>query len=122
MFARQQVAKFAAPGEFTEPAPLDPTIFGVALRKDIVHEVVRYQRAKVRQPRKTKRIGEIRGSGKKPRPQKGQGVGQIGNRRNSAWKGGQKAHGPVLRDFSIGLNRYAFLSFCLDHICSSSAI
>jgi large subunit ribosomal protein L4 len=28
----------------------------------------------------------------------------VGNRRNSAWKGGQKAHGPVLRDYSIGLN------------------
>lgn len=30
---------------------------------------------------------------------------QVGNKRNSAWRGGQKAHGPVIRDYSIDLNR-----------------
>lgn len=50
-------------------------------------------------------MGEIRGSNKKPRPQKGQGYSQVGNRRNSAWRGGQKAHGPRLRDYSIGCNK-----------------
>jgi 50S ribosomal protein L4 len=99
------VYSFKRPGEVVKEASLSKVIFGVAIRKDIVHEVVRYQRAKIRQPHKTKRIGEISGSNKKPRPQKGQGYSQVGNKRNSAWRGGMKAHGPVLRDFSISLNR-----------------
>ena len=100
------VAVFLSPGQFTEnPAPLDKTIFGVAIRKDIVHEVIRFQRHKLRQPKKTKRMSEIRGSNKKPRPQKGGGSAQVGHRRNSVWRGGQKAHGPVIRDYSISINR-----------------
>jgi hypothetical protein len=100
------VFKFQNPGEKLEAeVELNPQIFNVALRKDIVLEAIRHQRAALRQPHKTKRIGELRGSNKKPRPQKGTGGAQVGHRRNSAWKGGQKAHGPVLRDFSIGLNR-----------------
>jgi len=86
-------------------APLDKRIFGVAIRKDIVHEVIRYHRHKLRKPKRTKRVGEIHGSTKKPRPQKGTGSSQVGHKRNSAWRGGMKAHGPVLRDYSIRLNR-----------------
>ncbi len=101
-----EVMKFQEPGVNTgEKVCLHPTLFGVALRKDIVHEVIRYQRAKVRQPKRTKRVGEISGSKKKPRPQKGQGLSQVGNKRNSAWRGGMKAHGPVIRDYSFSLNR-----------------
>jgi large subunit ribosomal protein L4 len=103
-----EVKKFRSPGEIDESmtVKLNKKIFGVALRKDIIHEVVRYHRAKSRQPSGvTKRIGEIRGSKRKPIPQKGQGRSQVGNRRNSAWVGGQKAHGPRLRDFSFKLNR-----------------
>lgn len=81
-------------------------LFEVAIRKDIIHDIVRYIRAKKRQPNKTKRVGEIRGSGKKPVPQKGQGRAQFGNKRNSIWRGGMKAHGPRLEKvFEIQLNR-----------------
>lgn len=101
-----KVAIFNNPGSYSENTePIDPRIFGVALRKDIVHEVVRYQRHKARQPKRTKRVGEIAGSTKKPYPQKGQGISQVGNRRNSSWRGGMKAHGPVIRDYAISLNR-----------------
>ena len=101
-----KVAKFQEPGAFVEEElPLDPKVFGVAIRKDIVHEVIRYQRAKARQPKRTKRVGEISGSKKKPLPQKGQGRSQVGNKRNSSWRGGMKAHGPVIRDYSFSLNR-----------------
>jgi hypothetical protein len=100
------VTIFNAGGKYTEqPAHIDKKIFGVAIRKDIVHEVIRYQRHKARQPKKTKRMSEISGSNKKPRPQKGGGQSQAGHKRNSVWRGGQKAHGPVLRDYSISLNR-----------------
>jgi large subunit ribosomal protein L4 len=84
---------------------LEKKMFEVPIRKDIVLNLIRYIRNARRQPKKTKRMSEIRGSNKKPRPQKGTGVGQVGHRRNSAWRGGQKAHGPVLRDYSISLNK-----------------
>ena len=101
-----KVALFNTPGSFADvEAPINETIFGMAIRKDLVHEVIRYQRHKVRQPKKTRRMKDMRGSNKKPRPQKGMGYSQVGNRRNSAWVGGFKAHGPVIRDYSIGMNR-----------------
>ena len=46
---------------------MEKEIFEVPIRKDIVHEVIRYFRAKRRQPHKTKRMSELRGSNKKPR-------------------------------------------------------
>ena len=101
-----EVSSFSSPKEpLEQKVDIDSRIFGVAIRKDIVHEVVRYQRHKLRQPKKTKRMSEISGSNKKPRPQKGGGQSQAGHKRNSVWRGGQKAHGPVLRDYSISLNR-----------------
>lgn len=103
--ATAAVAAFADPAKVVGQVALNPTMFALPLRKDIVLNVVRYIRHARRQPKKTKRMSEIRGSNKKPRPQKGQGVGQVGHRRNSAWKGGQKAMGPVLRDYSIDLNK-----------------
>lgn len=99
------VHKFTEPGQFVEPLPLSKKVFEVAIRRDIINDVVKYIRAKKRQPHKTKRISEISGSNKKPRPQKGQGVGQVGHKRNSAWRGGMKAHGPRLRDYTISINR-----------------
>lgn len=99
------VKSFLEPGSVVRPVPLRRAIFEVALRKDIVLQAVRYTRNKRRQPKRTKRMSELRGSNKKPRPQKGTGMSQVGHRRNSAWVGGQKAHGPVIRDYSIGLNK-----------------
>ena len=103
-----RVRVFEKPGAFvaeSEFVAVNRLVLGAAIRRDIVHEVIRYQRHKLRQPKKTKRIGEIAGSTKKPRPQKGTGAAQVGNRRNSVWRGGQKAHGPVIRDYSISMNR-----------------
>jgi hypothetical protein len=94
----------SSPGDRT---PLLKTIFEQPIRQDIVHELIRFIRNKRRQPKKTKRIGEIRGSNKKPIPQKKMGRSQVGNKRNSSWRGGMKAHGPVIRDYSIGMNKKA---------------
>jgi large subunit ribosomal protein L4 len=100
-----EVRKFLSPGEVAAPVAAERRIFEVAIRRDIVHDVIRYVRHKLRQPKKTKRLNEISGSKKKPHPQKGTGRAQAGNKRNSVWRGGQKAFGPVLRDYSIKLNR-----------------
>lgn len=99
------VYKFRGDANPIETAALDPVVFGVAIRQDIVHEAVRYERNMMRQPHKTKRSFEIRGSTKKPYPQKGTGMAQAGNKRASHWRGGQKAHGPKLRNFEIGMNK-----------------
>lgn len=99
------VVQFKNPNEKVAPVPLVRTIFEVAIRKDIVLTLVRYIRNQRRQPKKTKRMSEISGSNKKPRPQKGTGTGQVGHHRNSAWRKGQKAHGPVIRDYSINMNK-----------------
>lgn len=92
-------------GEFVGNVALNKTIFEIPLRKDIILNTVRYIRNLKRQPKKTKRIGDIRGSGKKPHPQKGQGFSQSGQKRNPSRRGGMKAHGPVLRDYSIKINK-----------------
>ena len=97
---------FQSPGTFADTSVLlNSEIFSVAIRKDIVHDNVRNIRHQRRQPNKTKRQVDISGSNKKPRPQKGGGNSQVGNKRNSSWRGGFVAHGPVLRDFSIKINR-----------------
>jgi ribosomal protein L4 len=88
-----------------ETAYLDPRVFGVAIRQDIIHQIVRYQRAQIRQPQCTKRISEIRGSTRKLYQQKGSGRARVGQLRSAIRRGGMKSHGPVLRDFSFDLNR-----------------
>ena len=91
--------------EPVDTAPLDKRVFGVAIRQDIIHQIVRYQRAKIRQPQCTKGISEQRGSTRKLYAQKGSGRARVGMARVPGRRGGPKAHGPVLRDFSFSLNR-----------------
>lgn len=100
------IIKFENPEEKNVgTAYLDPRVFGVAIRQDIIHQIVRYQRAKIRQPQRTKRIGDIRGSTRKLYQQKGTGRARVGQSRSAIRRGGMKSHGPVLRDFSFDLNR-----------------
>jgi len=50
-----------------------------------------------------KRVGDVSGSGAKPRPQKGSGRARQGNKRSPLIRGGGKAHGPVPRDLTISM-------------------
>lgn len=97
------ILSFGTANDVVGKFPLDATVFGAPYRSDIINNVVRYLRHKRRQPKSTKRISDISGSNAKPYPQKGQGKSQVGNKRNSAWRHGQKAHGPKARDYSIGM-------------------
>ncbi|KAM3571256.1 hypothetical protein VYU27_006713 [Nannochloropsis oceanica] len=92
--------------EEEEQMSLDARVFGVPVRKDIIHRVVTWQRAKKRLGlASTKRVGDIRGSTKKLRPQKGSGRARAGKKHAAQFRGGMKAHGPVQRDFSFKLNK-----------------
>ncbi|KAL3776704.1 hypothetical protein ACHAW5_005573 [Stephanodiscus triporus] len=81
------------------------------VRVDILHRVVVWQRNKKRGRRnagaRTKTIHEVRGSGRKVRPQKGGGQARAGHSRPAHWRGGAKAHGPKgrVQDYTTKLNK-----------------
>lgn len=91
---------------------LSEDVFGQnPIRTDILHRCVIYQRNKKRGRRnggaKTKTIGEVSGSGKKVRNQKGGGIARAGHRRPAHWRGGAKAHGPKgsVQNYETKLNK-----------------
>lgn len=74
---------------------LDESVFGAPPRVDILHRVVVWQRAKRRAgTAKTKDRSEVRGGGRKPRPQKGFGRARQGSIRAPHFRGGGVVHGP----------------------------
>lgn len=74
---------------------LDNRVFSCSPRLDILQRVVIWQLAKKRAgTAKVKTRGEVRGGGRKPRPQKGQGRARQGSIRAPHWKGGGVVHGP----------------------------
>lgn len=81
------------------------------IRTDILHRCVIYHRNKLRGKRnggaRTKTIGEVSGSGKKVRNQKGGGIARAGHKRPAHWRGGAKAHGPKgsIQNYETKLNK-----------------
>ncbi|KAM5473816.1 54S ribosomal protein yml6, mitochondrial [Microsporum ferrugineum] len=76
------------------------------LRRDILHRAVIYEGDKTRQgTASTKWRDDVRGSGRKIRPQKGSGRARLGDKKSPMLRGGGVAHGPHPRDFSTDLPR-----------------
>ncbi|MDG2242049.1 MAG: 50S ribosomal protein L4 [Rhodospirillaceae bacterium] len=85
---------------------LADAIFGLEVREDILHRVVRWQLAKRQSGNhKTKTVGEVSGTNKKPFKQKGTGRARQGNARAPQLRGGGKAFGPVVRSHAHSLNK-----------------
>jgi large subunit ribosomal protein L4 len=83
---------------------LKEDIFGVAVRGDVLHEVVTWQRACRRSGCAcTKTRGEVRGGGRKPWRQKGTGRARAGSNRSPVWKGGGTTFGPRPRSYAYTL-------------------
>lgn len=83
---------------------LDPTVFGITPRVEILHEVVRWQLASRRQgTHMVKTRSLVSGGGKKPFKQKGTGNARQGSTRSPLMPGGAKLFGPVPRDYSYAL-------------------
>ncbi|KAH9486995.1 50S ribosomal protein L4 [Psilocybe cubensis] len=87
-------------------AVLEPTVFRHPLRKDILHLCVTHYLDSLRQgSANTKTRGEVRGSGRKVRRQKGTGKARLGDNQSPMLRGGGVAFGPKPRDFSTKLPR-----------------
>ena len=85
---------------------LDDAIYGVEVRRDILHRVVLWQLAKRRSgTSKVKTRAEIARTGAKIYKQKGTGRARHGSRRANIFRGGGVAHGPHPRDYSFALPR-----------------
>lgn len=85
---------------------LDDAIFGVEVRQDILHQMVNYQLAKRRAgTHATQTRSDVHRTGKKPFKQKGTGSARAGDRSRVIDRGGQVAHGPVVRSHATELPR-----------------
>ncbi len=85
---------------------LNENVFGVAVRPDVMHEVVVNYLANQRQgTQSTKTRTEVRGGGIKPWRQKGTGRARQGSIRAPQWVGGGVALGPKPRDYRYNVNK-----------------
>jgi len=83
---------------------LNPEIFGLKVRKDILHRVITWQLAKRRAgTHKTKGISDISGTTAKPWKQKGTGRARQGSLRSPQFRGGAVIFGPVVRSHAYDL-------------------
>jgi large subunit ribosomal protein L4 len=81
-------------------------IFGLPVRKDILARVVNWQLAKRRAgTHKSKEIGDVHGTTKKPYRQKGTGRARQGSLRSPQFRGGAVIFGPVVRSHAHDLQK-----------------
>jgi large subunit ribosomal protein L4 len=80
--------------------------FGLEYNPALVFQVVNAYRAAGRAGTKAQKTrAEVRGGGRKPRPQKGGGTSRAGSIRSPIWVGGGRAFAAQPRDFSQKVNR-----------------
>ena len=85
-------------------AELPEAIFAIKPRADIIARVVHWQMSKRRAgTHKTKGLGEVQGTTKKPYKQKGTGNARQGSLRAPQFRGGGRVHGPVVRSHGYDL-------------------
>ncbi|MDP9127566.1 MAG: 50S ribosomal protein L4 [Pseudomonadota bacterium] len=90
-------------------------VFGVTPRRDILTRMVNWQLAKRRSGNhKTKQIGDIAGTTKKPWAQKGTGRARQGSLRSPQFRKGAVIFGPVVRDHAHDLpKKVRRLALCM---------
>ncbi|MDD5567490.1 MAG: 50S ribosomal protein L4 [Patescibacteria group bacterium] len=93
-------------GKVVGQETLEPKIFEVKLKPDLVHQVVVAQGANARRViAHAKDRSEVRGGGRKPWRQKGTGRARHGSIRSPIWRGGGVTFGPTKdRNFSQKIN------------------
>jgi large subunit ribosomal protein L4 len=89
---------------------LNDGVFAAQVNEALLYEAVRhYLACRRRGTAKTKRRGEVAGSGKKLWRQKGTGRARMGSIRSPIWRHGGTVHGPQPRDYSYRLPRKMLL-------------
>src|SRR3954447_5715928 len=85
-------------------ADLPEPLFGAKVRPDIIARVIQWQLMKRRVgTHRTKGMGEVQGTTKKPYRQKGTGNARQGSLRAPHFRTGGVVHGPVVRDHGFDL-------------------
>jgi len=101
-----QTMKYNSKGEKTDEIDLSDDIFDIEINKEVVHQVVTAQLAKVRSgTASTKTRSEVRGGGRKPWRQKGTGRARHGSIRSPLWVGGGITFGPKPRSYNKKVNK-----------------
>jgi len=101
-----KVALLNQTGKNVGDIELSDSVFNVEPNQQVLYEVVKAQRAAMRQgTHKTKGRSEVRGGGRKPWKQKGTGRARSGSTRSPIWVGGGTVFGPSPRDYSLKVNR-----------------
>lgn len=101
-----ELAMFNQEGKQLKNITLDASVFGIEPNQQALFDVVKAQRAAMRQgTHKVKHRGEVAGGGRKPWRQKGTGRARQGSIRSPQWKGGGVVFGPTPRDYSFKVNR-----------------
>lgn len=96
-------------GEKVSEVELNPRIFDVKIKPELVQQAVVVQQANSRRNlAHTKDRSEVRGGGRKPWRQKGTGRARHGSIRSPLWRGGGITFGPTKeRNFSLKINKKA---------------
>lgn len=95
-------------GKKVGSASLPDDVFGVEVNQALLWEMVKSQRASRRAgTHKTKKVGEVSGTGAKPYKQKGTGRARQGSLRSPQFVGGGTVFGPQPRDYSYRLPKSA---------------
>lgn len=101
-----QVQVLNQTGEKVSELTLNELVFGIEPNNQVIYEVVKAQRAAMRQgTHDVLNRGEVRGGGKKPWRQKGTGRARHGSRRSPIWRGGGVVFGPTPRAYNVKVNR-----------------
>ena len=97
---------YDASGKEKGVVPLSDSVFSAVVRVELVHGVVRWQRAKSRAgTHSVLTRSEIKGGSKKPFKQKGTGRARAGSSVSPLWVGGAVVHGPTPRSYEFRFSK-----------------
>ena len=95
-----------AAGKEIAKRDLSAEIFEAKVSVPLMHQVVLAGMASIRRgTHKVKTRAEVSGGGRKPWRQKGTGRARQGSTRSPQWTGGGVAHGPLVRDHNMRVNK-----------------
>lgn len=99
---KPEVGLYNQEGKVIGELELNPMIFAVKAKPQLVAQAVRVRLARARLGQSsTLTRGEVRGGGRKPWRQKGTGRARHGSIRSPIWVGGGVAHGPKPRKYLL---------------------